>query len=207
MAAYLGIDPATRTGLALIVDATTVRTRRVCIPADDHAAHVAALREIIGDATVARAGIETQYIGRHAGAGLSVVMHRAAWDAACVDLGIDVAHMAPDEWRRYTVPTVRGRDAAKQAQRAWALRKFGVDVTDDEADALGLAFAASVHDDRMTTADVASYLRARGYAFTDSQFRARVRAGTFPPPDTNAGPKARWWRRSTVAAWIAVLEE
>jgi predicted DNA-binding transcriptional regulator AlpA len=33
-------------------------------------------------------------------------------------------------------------------------------------------------------------------------FREWVRVGTFPHPDQSVSSKSRWWRRSTVVAWL-----
>lgn len=204
MSATIGIDAATTTGLA-IIDGDDVRTLSVRIPLADITRRVDTLRTLIGTAAIGSVAIEQPYTGRHASAGLTVAKHVAMWEAAAHTLRLRVVRMTPSEWRRHTIPGVVGREKCKLAQRKWALRVYGVDVTEDEADALGLAYAAARTAQPLTLDDVHARITAAGVPMTLPQLRDAVRDGRFPSPDVATSKRSRWWHAATVDGWVAAV--
>ena len=201
-AATIGVDPATTTGLALI-DGTTCRTMSVRIPLGDITRRIDTLRTLAGDTLVDAVAIEQPYAGQHAGAGLVVARHAAMWEAAAHTLQLRVVRMAPSEWRRHTIPGVVGREKCKAAQVKWAARVYGVTVSDDEADALGLAHAASRTVRPLTFDEVHQRVTSRGVPISVASLREAIRDGRFPAPDVTTSKRSRWWHAATVDGWIA----
>jgi hypothetical protein len=133
----LGIDPGARAGLAVIepdrVWTRTARARDI----------IAARNELASLGVTPRAvGIEGQYVGRNARSSLSVARNAEMWRCAAELLGWRVLPLVePNKWRSRgpSAAVSKPREQAKAAVLAWARRVYGVDVSVDEAEALGIA--------------------------------------------------------------------
>jgi len=84
---------------------------------------------------------ETQFVGQYASAVIPVVAARTTWEVLAAERGWGIVRRAPSQWRvpqlgRQTVGMKR--KALKALAKATATAEFGLDLTDDEAEAVYL---------------------------------------------------------------------
>jgi Holliday junction resolvasome RuvABC endonuclease subunit len=86
-------------------------------------------------------GIENTFISVNAKTGIDLAELRGRLRQALEARGIGVQLIAPGTWRKTTIqPAAKAkRKELKRLSVAYALARYGVSATDDEADAIGIA--------------------------------------------------------------------
>jgi Holliday junction resolvasome RuvABC endonuclease subunit len=142
----IGIDPAETTGIALLkadgaIELVSIRTLRIRYrPA--LSVHEAVGRFPEG----AHVAIEDQFLGDSPSTLMRLVEHRTRWQQEAEAQGHQVALVAPRTWRTILrgMPGVGAigtkRAAWKAAAQDWCRRVFSTPASEDEADAICIAY-------------------------------------------------------------------
>jgi len=85
--------------------------------------------------------IETTFVSVNAKTGIDLAELRGRLRQVFEIGGIDVELVAPGTWRKTTIkpPARSKRKELKALSKAYALQRYGVAVSDDEADAIAIA--------------------------------------------------------------------
>jgi hypothetical protein len=147
----LGIDPATRTGLAVVDGPNLVYSAAVTLSPFDYPGRVSALQAIWADCPWQQVAIEGQWTGdtttpegRAKAQGAQVVMQSAAlWRAAAQQVGgVPPQTLLPGTWRaRLGIGGRLSRDQLKALALAFCRARGWVVAGEDEADAACIAAA------------------------------------------------------------------
>ena len=166
----VGVDPGTTTGVAVVtrnvknnlilVQHTKVRLLKQTDGSPDWMSYAVQVRSVLGDIIAFDRlilSIEGQYIGSYTTAqGVRRPVSGSLIPATCAGVWMGMAaawynsltirQYQPDEWRKICWPDMRRmkRAEAKRWAVKWVRMLFGTQVTQDEADAIGLAVAGLV---------------------------------------------------------------
>lgn len=150
----VGIDPAAHTGLAVLGRDERGRPRVVSHEVilldgkkgEPPAQAVDRVTRRFDPADVAVVAIEEQFLGKSPSTLVKLVETRTRWMQAFEALGHRVILVRPETWAKSSISGMPGgggtmhagakREIRKAAAKAWVKAVYGVDVGEDEADAI-----------------------------------------------------------------------
>lgn len=141
----LGIDPATRTGLAVVDERLDLRWHKAITPGMSDLERLGILRQLAADYPITAVGIEVppKWQGREHSSE-SVTLDAGSWRMLCSLAGLpEPALMGPSTWRaKVNMPFAgKSRETLKRMARDFCRRRWAVDLSEDEADAALIALA------------------------------------------------------------------
>lgn len=151
MTVVLAIDPSIRsTGFAVIDNGKLVHTGRQPLRDHSHIHQLVSTLYTTYGLDLDLVAIEAGYVSVNAKVGLQLAELRGALTYAWRDHGIRVTHVLPSAWRKTTIkpPAKTKRKELKRLAQAHVMTRYGVSVSDDEADAVCIAehFARPAND-------------------------------------------------------------